>query len=165
MALQSLLGVLVLLALAWAISEDRRAVSIRRIAVGLAVTVALAALLLKIPQTKVVFAALNQGVDAVAAATRAGTAFVFGYLGGAPLPFDPKMPGGEYVLAFQALPIVLVVSVLTTLLFHWGVLQVVVRGFACHVAAGMVVDIAFLIPILARLHFGGTAPLARHLLA
>ena len=92
--------------------------------------VALAALLLKIPQTKMVFAALNQGIDAVAAATRAGTAFVFGYRGGAPLPFDPKMPGGEYVLAFHALPIVLVVSVLTTLLFHWGVLQVVVRGFA-----------------------------------
>jgi len=163
------LGVFVLLALAWAISEDRRAVSIRRIAVGLAVTVALAALLLKIPQTKMVFAALNQGVDAVAAATRAGTAFVFGYLGGAPLPFDPKMPGGEYVLAFQALPIVLVVSVLTTLLFDWGVLQVVVRGFAwtlertmrvggavglstaANVFVGMVEAPLFIRPYLARL--------------
>jgi len=77
-----------------------------------------------------VFASANAVVDAIAASTRAGTAFVFGYLGGGPLPFDPKSPGGEFIIAFQALPIVLLMSVLTTLLYYWRILPPVVRGFA-----------------------------------
>ena len=72
----------------------------------------LALLLLKVPQIKVAFAWINDAVDAIAAATRAGTSFVFGYVGGGPLPFEPKVPGSEFILAFQALPIVLVMSVL-----------------------------------------------------
>ncbi len=90
----------------------------------------LAVLLLKIPALKQVLAAVNDAVNAIAAATRAGTSFVFGYLGGAPLPFEPSIPGSEFILAFQALPVVLVVSVLTTLLFYWGILPPIVRGFS-----------------------------------
>ena len=55
---------------------------------------------------------------------------MFGYLGGGPLPFDPKFPGSEFILAFQALPLVLVMSVLTTLLFYWRILPPIVRGFS-----------------------------------
>jgi CNT family concentrative nucleoside transporter len=55
---------------------------------------------------------------------------VFGYLGGGALPFDLKAPGADFILAFQALPVVLVMSVLTTLLFYWRVLPPVVRGMA-----------------------------------
>jgi CNT family concentrative nucleoside transporter len=130
LALQSLLGVVALLGLAWALSENRRAVSMRGAVAGLGVTVALAILLLKVPPLRLAFVPLNQAVDAVAAATRAGTSFVFGYVGGGPLPFESRTPGAAFVLAFQALPIALVVSVLATLLFYWGILPVVVRGFA-----------------------------------
>src|SRR5262245_49480358 len=112
--LQSVLGVVALLAIAFAISEDRGAVSFKRALASLGLTVLLALLLLKIPQVKTAFAAVNAGVDAIAAASRAGTSFVFGYLGGGPLPFEVKTPGREFVLAFQALPLVLVMSVLTT---------------------------------------------------
>lgn len=128
--LQSLLGVLVLLAFAWSISERRTAVSLRNAGIGLAVTMALAVVSLKVPPVAAMFTAMNAPVEAIAAATRAGTSFVFGYLGGGPLPFDPKAPGSDFVLAFQALPIVLVMSVLTTLLFYWGVLPPLVRGFS-----------------------------------
>jgi len=55
---------------------------------------------------------------------------VFGYLGGGALPFDLKAPGADFILAFQALPVVLVMSVLTTLLFYWRILPPVVRGMA-----------------------------------
>ena len=55
---------------------------------------------------------------------------MFGYLGGGALPFDLKTPGADFILAFQALPVVLVMSVLTTLLFYWRVLPPVVRGMA-----------------------------------
>ena len=64
------------------------------------------------------------------AATRAGTSFVFGYLGGGTLPFDLKSPAPNSCWRFQALPVVLVMSVLTTLLFYWRILPPVVRGFS-----------------------------------
>jgi CNT family concentrative nucleoside transporter len=128
--LQSLLGIIALIGFAWLISEDRRAVVWKRVAAGLAVTIALAGLFLKVPPVTAAFSAANRMVDAIAAASRAGTSFVFGYLGGGPLPFELKFPGYEFVLAFNALPIVLLMSVLTTLLFYWGILPPIVRGFA-----------------------------------
>lgn len=128
--LQSLLGVVAIPALAFALSENRVAVSWRRVAAAMLLTVVLAVLLLKVPALRAAFAAANAAVDAIAAATRAGTSFVFGYLGGGPLPFDPKFPGSEFILAFQALPLVLVMSVLTTLLFYWRILPPIVRGFS-----------------------------------
>jgi CNT family concentrative nucleoside transporter len=128
--LQSAFGVLALLAIAWSLSENRRAVSLRQIAVGLAITVVTALVLLKLPPVARAFGAINDAVNTISAATRAGTSFVFGYLGGGALPFDLKAPGADFILAFQALPIVLVMSVLTTLLFYWRILPPIVRGMA-----------------------------------
>jgi len=128
--LQSALGVFVLIAVAWIISEDRRAVACKQAAIGLLVTSATAVILLKVPGVSRVFGAINDAVDVISAASRAGTSFVFGYLGGGQLPFELKVPGAEFVLALQALPIVLVMSVLTTLLFHWRILPPIVRGFS-----------------------------------
>ncbi len=102
----------------------------RPVIVGLVVTFALALLMLKVPQTEIVFGWVNRAVEAIAAATRAGTSFVFGYVGGGALPFDPKSPGSDFILAFQALPVVLVMSVLSSLLFYWRVLPPIVRGFS-----------------------------------
>lgn len=167
--LQSLLGVIVLLGFAWAISEKHLAVSWRRVAIGLGLAFLLAILLLKLPAVRAVFAAVNSAADAIANASRAGSSFVFGYLGGAPLPFEPKFPGGEFILAFQALPIVLVMSVLTTLLFYWKILPPVVRSFswvlertlgiggavglstAANIFVGMVEAPLFIRPYMARL--------------
>jgi CNT family concentrative nucleoside transporter len=128
--LQSAFGVLALLAIAWALGENRRAVSWRQMAVGLAVTIVTALVLLKLPLVAKAFGAINDAVNTVAAASRAGTSFVFGYLGGGTLPFDLKVTGADFILAFQALPIILVMSVLTTLLFYWRVLPPIVRGMA-----------------------------------
>jgi CNT family concentrative nucleoside transporter len=128
--LQSVLGVIALIAFAWAVSENRRAVSPRRVAVGLGITIVLAVLFLKVPPITRAFGSANHVIDAISEASRAGTAFVFGYIGGGPLPFELKFPGNEFVLAFNALPIVLVMSVLTTLLFYWGILPPVIRGFS-----------------------------------
>src|SRR5256714_2454720 len=167
--LQSAFGVLALLGLAWALGENRRAVSLRQAALGLAATFATALLFLKVPQVAAAMGAVNGAVDAIAAATRAGTSFVFGYLGGGTLPYELKVPGAEFVLALQALPIVLVMSVLTTLLFYWGILPPVVRGFswalertlkvggavglstAANIFLGMVEAPLFIRPYLARL--------------
>src|SRR5438309_9376403 len=128
--LQSAFGIFALLAIAWGFGENRRAVSMRQAAIGLVVTFSTAVVLIKLPLVAHVFGVVNDAVSAISSASRAGTSFVFGYLGGGALPFDLKAPGADFILAFQALPIVLVMSVLTTLLFYWRVLPPVVRGMA-----------------------------------
>ena len=128
--LQSTLGILAILALAWLISENRRAVNWRQAGIALGVTLLLALVMLKVPKVEVVFALINDAVNAIATATRAGTAFVFGYVGGGPLPFDVKEPAATFILGFQALPVVLVMSVLSSLLFYWGIMPPIVRGFS-----------------------------------
>lgn len=86
LALQSAFGVLVLLALTFAISEQRSAVSWRNALVGLGVTVTLAVLCLKVAPIRSIFAAANAPVEAIAAATSAGTSFVFGFSAAPPSP-------------------------------------------------------------------------------
>ena len=94
------------------------------------VTFVTAVLLLEIPQIESAIALVKYAVDAISAASLAGTSFVFGYIGGGPAPYAITSPANEFVLAFQALPIVLVMSVLTTLLFYWRILPPIVRGFS-----------------------------------
>lgn len=130
MILQPLLGILVLTGLAWAISEKRRKVSGRDLFTGLALQFAIALILLRVPPVRNLFGLLNKAVILLEESTRAGTSFVFGYLGGAPLPFAEQTPGASYVFALQALPLVLVISALSSLLFYWRVLPLFVRAFS-----------------------------------
>jgi concentrative nucleoside transporter, CNT family len=83
-----------------------------------------------VPEVKIAFVWINRAVEAIAGATKAGTSFVFGYIGGGPLPFELKTPGTEFSLAFQALPVVLLMSVLSSLLFYWRIMPPIVRGFS-----------------------------------
>ncbi len=170
--LQSALGVAVLLAFAFVISENRRAVDWKGAAIALVVTFVTAVLLLEIPQIESAIALIRYAVDAISAASLAGTSFVFGYIGGGPAPFAATNPANEFVLAFQALPIVLVMSVLTTLLFYWRILPLIVRGFswalertlgvggavglstAANIFVGMVEAPLFVRPYLSRLARG-----------
>jgi CNT family concentrative nucleoside transporter len=124
------LGISTLLACAWLLSEDRRAVSARLVLGGLTLQLALALLLLKLPAAQQVFVGVNQLVLALNRATEAGTSFVFGHLGGGAAPYEVAYPENSFVLAFRALPLLLVISALSALLFHWRVLPVIVRAFA-----------------------------------
>jgi CNT family concentrative nucleoside transporter len=130
LALQSLGGIAALTLLAFALSENRRAVSGRIVLGGILLQFALGLLLLKVPPVKEGLLLLNDALLAIQRATAAGTSFVFGYVGGGPLPFAETYAGASFVLAFQALPIVLVMSALSALLFHWRVLPAIVGGFA-----------------------------------
>ena len=128
--MRGVLGILVLLLVAWLISENRWRIPIRVVVTGIALQFALAIVFVRFPPAASMFLVLNDGVDALQRATDAGTSFVFGYLGGGPLPFDEKQPGLGYIFAFRALPMVLTISALASLLFYWGVLQLIVKGFA-----------------------------------
>jgi CNT family concentrative nucleoside transporter len=127
---RSALGFLFLHALAWALSENRRTVAWRLVVAGMLLTLALGVLLLKAPLIRDAFMALNDALAALERATREGTAFVFGFLGGGPLPYSESYPGASFVLAFRALPLVVVVSAFSALLFYWRVLPWIAKGFA-----------------------------------
>ena len=126
----ALAGLAAIAAVAWAASEDRARVPWRTVLGGFALAFALAALCLRLPPAAAALASLNAVVDALDRATTAGTAMVFGYLGGGPKPFPESDPGASFVLAFRALPIVLVTAALSALLFHLGILPAIVRAFA-----------------------------------
>ncbi len=130
LALHSAAGLALLVLTAWLLSENRRAVDWRLVAGGLVLQLVLAALLLGVPPLRGAVFALNEGLMALERATQAGSQFVFGYLAGGPQPFDVREPGASFVLAFRALPLVLVVSALSALLFYWRVIPLVVRAFS-----------------------------------
>ena len=127
MQLQGIAGLTVLIGIAWAVSENRRGVNYKGMFAGVVLQLVTAAILLSIPIFKQFFLFLNGLVLSLEEATRAGTSFVFGYLGGGPLPFDEKSTGMSYTLAFQALPLVLLVGALSSLLFYWRILPAIVR--------------------------------------
>lgn len=123
--LQSALGLVVIIGGCWAISEDRaRTPSVRWIAGAVGLQLLIAVVVLKVPWVWALLGAANEGMNAVQAASLAGSSYMFGYLGGADLPFELK-PGARppVVIAFQILPVVMVTSALVSLLWHVGVLR------------------------------------------
>jgi len=124
------LGLVVLMALAWLLSEHRRRLDWRLVLAGVCLQLGVAFLLIKVPVINEAFLAANVLVEVLEQATTAGTSFAFGYLGGAPLPFDEPWPGAAFVFALRALPLILVVSALSAVLFYWRVIPMVVNAFS-----------------------------------
>jgi CNT family concentrative nucleoside transporter len=170
--MRGLLGLAVLLVIAWAISEDRSRIAWRTVGAGIALQWLLALLFLFFPPANSIIVLLNEGATALQNATQVGTSFVFGYLGGGPLPYAETHPGASFILALQALPLVLTISALASLLFYWGVLQQVTNAFAwvlrramgiggalalgaaVHIFVGMVEAPLLVRPYLARMQRG-----------
>jgi CNT family concentrative nucleoside transporter len=123
-------GIVMFALIALALSENRRRIGLKTASIGIGLQFVVGLLLLKLSLFRAFFLLLNRLVLSLEESTAAGTAFVFGYLGGGPLPFDEKFPGAGFILAFRALPLVLVISALSALLFYWKVLPLVVRAFS-----------------------------------
>lgn len=130
MIMQSIIGLAVFIIIAWMMSENRKHVSFKRVMIGIAVQLALGAILLRIRFFREFFPLLNRFVLTLEESSAAGTSFVFGYLGGGALPFDEKFPGAGFILAFKALPLVLLMSALSALLFYWKILPLIVKCFS-----------------------------------
>ncbi|EAQ27812.1 putative H+/nucleoside symporter [Erythrobacter sp. NAP1] len=129
---RGIIGIAALLALAWAVSEDRAARPGWRWILGaLGLQAALALLIVRVPFVWDLVTLANEGVAAIERATLDGSSYMFGYLGGADLPFELK-EGAQppLIIAFQILPLVIVFSALAALLWHWGVLRWLVNGLS-----------------------------------
>jgi len=127
---QSIAGLIVFAVIAWSMSENRRQIKLKVAVTGIVIQLLVGLILLKLPLFRDFFLLLNRIVLSLEEATTAGTSFVFGYLGGGELPFIEKYPGASFILAFKALPLVLLMSALSALLFYWKILPVVVKGFS-----------------------------------
>nr|VFK28340.1 MAG: concentrative nucleoside transporter, CNT family [Candidatus Kentron sp. MB]VFK29475.1 MAG: concentrative nucleoside transporter, CNT family [Candidatus Kentron sp. MB]VFK74794.1 MAG: concentrative nucleoside transporter, CNT family [Candidatus Kentron sp. MB] len=130
MIFQSLFGLASLIFVCWLLSEKRGSVSWRIPIAGLALQFALAFMLLKLPVLQDFFLLLNRILSSLVEATHAGTSLVFGFVGGGALPYEEQVGGNSFILAFQALPLILVMSALSALLFYWRILPWVVRLFS-----------------------------------
>jgi len=127
---QSILGLISFLSIAWIISENRNKINYILIIKGVIIQLLIAALLLKLPLLKDIFLWLNKIVIALEESTAAGTSVVFGYLGGSELPYVEKIPGASFILAFRALPLLIVISAISSLLFYWKILPEIVKFFS-----------------------------------
>ncbi|UCD91129.1 MAG: nucleoside:proton symporter [Desulfobacterales bacterium] len=130
MVIQSVIGLFVFVFIAWLMSENRRQVRFKTILAGIAIQLIVGIILLKLSFFREFFLVLNRLVLSLEESTAAGTSFVFGYLGGGDLPFEEKFPGTSFILAFRSLPLVLIMSALSSLLFYWKILPMTVKGFS-----------------------------------
>src|SRR3954451_13601829 len=148
-----LLGLAVILGVAWLCSTHKRQVKLRLIAWGMGLQITFAILVLKTSFGKV-FQAIGTGVNAMLGYTEAGESFVFGdALGKGSGPFG-------VVFAFQVLPIVIFIASFFAILYYLGVMQWIVRGMAIGMQKVMGVSGAESLNVAASIFMGQTeAPL------
>ena len=129
---QGLIGLTLILLFVWAISENRKdRPSWKWIGGALLLQLTIALVIVRVPFVWDIIGLANQGVMAIEKASLVGSSYMFGYAGGAELPFVLK-EGAQppLIIAFQILPLVIVFSALSALLWHWGVLAWIVRGLS-----------------------------------
>jgi CNT family concentrative nucleoside transporter len=127
---QSLVGVVVVIAICWAISEERRRFPWKLAVGAVALQAVLVLALFGLPALRAALTGVGHAVDGLANSTQAGVAFVFGFLAGTPSqPYPLTNPALLFVFAFRVLPVILVVCALAALLWHWRILRWITQGF------------------------------------
>lgn len=127
---QALLGLLLFPLLALLLGEQRRHIKLKTIAYALLLQAALAMMMLFIPPLRAVLNALSAGVGILQSAADAGAQFMFGFLAGAPSPYAIAHPEANFIVAFRILPLILIVSVLSAVLFHLNILPRLISAFS-----------------------------------
>jgi len=134
LVIQALFGILVFVAIAIALGEQRSLPGWRLLAAGLGLQFLFAFAVFNLDFLQQILSLINSGVNAVVSATESGTLFIFGYLGGDPLnvdyPYAISEPGATMILAFRILPLILMFTVLSAILWHYRVLPLIIKGFS-----------------------------------
>lgn len=128
--LQTSLGLITFIFLAFLLSENKKAIPWKLVVSAVLLQFVLGLVMLNLPILRDGLFIFNKIVLALDQATKDGASFVFGYIGGGNTPFEMKNPANNFIIAFQILPIIIVVSALSALLFHWGILQKIIGLFS-----------------------------------
>ena len=128
---QIIIGFVGLVCIAIPFSQNRSSINYRHIFAAIILQIVLAFALLKIPFIVQIFAYLSEGVTALQAATQEGAEFVFGYLSNSSTsPFENSGTGNSMIFAFQILPLIIVISSLSALLWFWNILPLIIRAIS-----------------------------------
>jgi len=127
--LQGLLGIVVLLLLAYLFSENRKSVDLRYLSIGLLTQLVVAFVFFQIPIISELLLYMNVVVAVIESATLEGSRFLFGYLGGGGVPFEIDNDSYLYLFAFRVLPNVIVFCVLIAVFWYWKILPTVIKVF------------------------------------
>ena len=125
-----LLGIALILGLAFALSNNRRAINYRLVGSGLAIQFGLALFILKTSIGQYVFAKLGAGITKILDFSKEGAAFVFGPLVNTPVLTKAFGAENTFVFFFQIIPTIIFVAVLVSMLYHLGIMQRVVAVVA-----------------------------------
>ncbi|MEO0608599.1 MAG: Na+ dependent nucleoside transporter N-terminal domain-containing protein, partial [Pseudomonadota bacterium] len=125
---RSLLGIVFILLVAWGVSSNRRNVPYRDVFIALAIQASIGAMIFTVPGLQDGLAGVTGLVSALQAATLEGTQFAFGHLAGGNAPYEMTQPENSFIIAFQVLPMILVVSTLAAITWHWGILESICRA-------------------------------------
>jgi len=129
--LQIFIGFIGLVFIAIPFSQNRSSINYRYIFVAIIFQIILAFALLKIPFIVQIFAYLSAGVSSLQAATQEGAEFVFGYLSNtSSSPFESSGAGNSMIFAFQILPLIIVISSLSALLWFWNILPLIISAIS-----------------------------------
>jgi CNT family concentrative nucleoside transporter len=128
--IQPVLGLGLLLLIAWCFSEKRNEFPLRWSLGAIVLQIILAIVFLRIETLRQFLAGAGSLVQAVERASRAGSSYMFGYLGGGDIPFDLKDGASTFIIAFEILPIILVMAAISALLWHWDILPKAIRGLS-----------------------------------
>ena len=148
-----LLGIAVLLGLGWAFSTNRRAIRLKTVAWGLGLQFLFALFVLKVSWGREMFAKAGHGVEKFLSFSVAGSSFVFGELG--------KGNGNlGFFFAFYILPTIIFVSAFFAVMYHFGVMQIIIKAFAWAMQRVMGASGAESLDVAASIFMGQTeAPL------
>ena len=128
---QIIIGFIGLVCIAIPFSQNRSSINYRHIVAAIFLQIILAFALLRIPFIVQIFAYLSEGVTALQAATQEGAEFVFGYLSNSSTsPFESSGTGNSMIFAFQILPLIIVISSLSALLWFWNILPLIIRAIS-----------------------------------
>ncbi|MGB8773486.1 MAG: Na+ dependent nucleoside transporter N-terminal domain-containing protein, partial [Terriglobales bacterium] len=118
-----ILGLLIMLGLAYAFSTNRRAINKKTVAWGLGLQVVFAIFVLKIEFGRVLFQKAGDAVNRLLSYSYEGSKFVFGPLGAQERPMG-------FIFAFQVLPIVIFIAAFFAVLYHYGIMQFIIKLIA-----------------------------------
>ena len=127
---RALIGIALIFAFAFAISDNRRAFPWRVVLGAVAIQIVFALVLFGVPVIRSILFQANELVDALIGATAYGTGFVFGPIFGTQTGWEQLTGQPGPIFAVHLLPLIIVVAALSAMLWHWRVLRWVTKGFA-----------------------------------
>lgn len=130
MMLQSLIGVAGIFFVCWLLSEDRRAIPWRIVALGTLSALVVGFVFNYFSPLVELMLGLNRMVSALEASAQHGASFIFGYLAGGPAPFEATQPQHGFIIAFRVFPLILLVAVLSNIALHLGILGKIIEWLA-----------------------------------